>query len=350
MIRDHRAMQPRARVLAVLQSANPGGAEIALLRIAPLLEARGIDLEFTLPARAHTWEVAGTWRLPVGATRAGSWPRAVLAWPRARRLARRYDAVILNGIATQRLAPAMSGPALVPWIHEWVDRGPRAWRSHRFWRSAPRVLCSSAPVAMRCATFGAPRDRLRVVHAPVGSAPPAPRPDWADGPVVGCVGRIEEAKGMLDVVRAMQGVDARLVVVGDGSGSYAAHVRREAGERAVFTGHVADARALMPWFDVLAVASRSESFGLVAAEALASGTPVVAMRCGGIEEFVVPGRNGDLVPSGDVEGLGAALRRVIPRAAEMESPAREDAARFAPERVADGVAAALRDAIARRPA
>jgi glycosyltransferase involved in cell wall biosynthesis len=113
---------------------------------------------------------------------------------------------------------------------------------------------------------------------------------------------------------------------------------------------VPDARALMSWFDVLAVGSRSESFGHVAAEALAPGTPVVAMRCGGIEEFVVPGRNGDLVPAGDVEALGTALQRLLPRAAEMEGAAREDAARFAPERVADDVAAAVHDAIARRPA
>lgn len=343
-------MQPRRRVLAVLQSAELGGAEVALLRTAPLLAERGIELRFTVPGRTPAPELAGAARLAVGATRAGSWPRAVLAWPRARRLARGFDAVILNGIATQRLAPAIGGPVLVPWIHEWVERAPRAWRSHRFWRSAPRVLCASATVAVRCASFGAPRDRLRVVHAPVEATAPAPRPDWADGAVVGCVGRIEEAKGTLEVVRAMQSVDARLVVVGTGKGSYAAQVRREAGDRAVFLGTVPDARALMPWLDVLAVASRAESFGLVAAEALAAGTPVVAMRCGGLEEFVVPGRNGELVPAGDVEGLAAALRRTIPRAAEMESAARKDASAFAPERVADDVAAALHDAIARRPA
>ena len=41
--------------------------------------------------------------------------------------------------------------------------------------------------------------------------------EWADGPVVGYVGRIEQAKGTLDLVRAMDSVEARLVLIGDGT-------------------------------------------------------------------------------------------------------------------------------------
>ncbi|HEX6714606.1 MAG TPA: glycosyltransferase family 4 protein, partial [Thermoleophilaceae bacterium] len=304
-------MQPRPRVLAVLQSADRGGAERALIRIAERLPALGFDVEISSPGpRASAPRPMH--RLPVGGIQAGAWPRALLALPRARRLARRFDLVLLNGIVTQRLAPAMTDATIVPYIHELADSPPRAWRSQRFWRAAPVVLCACDAVAQRCRALGAPGDRLRTVYAPVEAVDPVERPEWADGPVVGFVGSIQPSKGVLDLVRAMREVDARLVVVGHGTGRYADDVRREAGERVTFTGPVDDARALMRWFDVLAVPSHREAFGTVAAEALAAGTPVVATRGGGIEEYVVPGRNGELVMPGDVEGLAAAIRDLLP--------------------------------------
>jgi glycosyltransferase involved in cell wall biosynthesis len=353
MIRDHRPMQPRARVLAVAQSADLGGAELALLRIAKRLPEHGIDVELAVPGPGRTEDEAGpipVHRVPVGGLARGSWPRALAAWPRAQRLGRRFDAVLLNGIVTQRLAPAMWEGTLVPYIHELTDSGPRAWRSRRFWRSAPVVLCACEAVAQRCAAFGSPPDRLRTVYAPVETMPAAERPDWAEGPVVGYVGRIEPAKGTLDLVRAMARVDARLVLIGDGSGEYADQVRREAGERTLMLGRVDDARPLLPWLDVLAVPSHREAFGTVAAEALAAGTVVVATRGGGIEEYVVPGRNGDLVPAGDVDALASAIDALLPKAAGMGEAARADAKPFEGGRVAAAVADALHEAIAARRA
>jgi glycosyltransferase involved in cell wall biosynthesis len=357
MIGDHRPMQPRPRVLAVAQSAEVGGAELALMRIGERLPGLGFDVELSFPGparipaggRACASIAAGDrapHRLRIGGLHPGAWPRAVGAWPRARRLAGHFDIVLLNGIVTQRLAPAMTSTTLVPYIHELSDSPPRAWRSQRFWSAAPVVLCACDAVAQRCHAFGAPLDRLRTVYAPVEAVDPAPRPEWADGPVVGFVGRIQESKGVLDLVQAMRDVDARLVVVGDGTGQYADRVRAEAG--VVFTGQVQDARALMPWFDVLAVPSYREAFGTVAAEALAAGTPVVATRSGGIEEYVTPGRNGELVMPGDVEGLAAAIRRVLERAPSMADAAREDATHFRTDVVAANVADALGEALAAR--
>src|SRR3954447_15243090 len=243
MIRDHRPMQPRPRVLAVAQSAEPGGAERALARIAERLPDLGFDVELASPGPGADH------RLAVGGLAIGAWPAAVAAWPRARRLSRRFDLVVLNGIVTQRLAPAMTSATLVPYIHEVAESQPRAWRSARFWRSAPLVLCACEAVAQRCRALGAPGDRLRTVYAPVEAVTPAERPAWADGPVVGFVGRIQPSKGVLDLVRAMRDVDARLVVVGDGDGEYAAAVRCEARDRVTFTGPIEDARSLMSWFD-----------------------------------------------------------------------------------------------------
>jgi glycosyltransferase involved in cell wall biosynthesis len=75
---------------------------------------------------------------------------------------------------------------------------------------------------------------------------------------------------------------------------------------------------------------------------------VVATRSGGVEEYVVPGRNGDLVMTGDVDALAAAIRGLLPQAASMAEEAREDARRFAADSVAADVADAMHEALARR--
>ena len=63
--------------------------------------------------------------------------------------------------------------------------------------------------------------------------------------------------------------------------------------------------------DVAMVPSRSESFGLVAAEAQSCGVPVVAARVGGLEHVVADGRSGILVDGWDPEDHADALGRVL---------------------------------------
>jgi glycosyltransferase involved in cell wall biosynthesis len=70
-------------------------------------------------------------------------------------------------------------------------------------------------------------------------------------------------------------------------------------------------RSLMRAADVVVVPSRRESLGLVALEAAAVGTPVVATRAGGLPEHVVPGVTGQLYDSGDLIGLLLALTAVF---------------------------------------
>jgi glycosyltransferase involved in cell wall biosynthesis len=65
--------------------------------------------------------------------------------------------------------------------------------------------------------------------------------------------------------------------------------------------------------DVFALPSRSECYGLVIGEALASGLPVVACNVGAVPEMVIDGHNGLLVPPGKVGDLTRALRELVDR-------------------------------------
>ena len=74
-------------------------------------------------------------------------------------------------------------------------------------------------------------------------------------------------------------------------------------------------RSQMPAFwkslDVAVMPSLSESFGLVALEALACGIPVVSTTAGGLKEIAVDGESGLFVPPGDAEALARALLSLL---------------------------------------
>jgi D-inositol-3-phosphate glycosyltransferase len=96
--------------------------------------------------------------------------------------------------------------------------------------------------------------------------------------------------------------------------------------------------------DAAVVPSHNESFGLVALEAQACGTPVVAARVGGLRTAVRDGVSGLLVPGHDPVDYAAAIRSVLPRRQLLGAAARRHAARFSWERTADSLIAAYASA------
>lgn len=344
---------PGRRLLALTPVADPGGAETSLLRLLGELDRRGWEVEVTGVAGGRLEARAGAagWpfhHLPVGGLIPGAGARALASWPRARRLARRADVAYVNGTVAARLLPALGGVRTVLHVHDLVDRVPG------FWRRADAILANSRATAARLGGLPA-----TVVGCPVELDPPPLPPPWPSrpGPIIGFVGRIEPLKGPLDLVRAAPAIragapGARLVLVGaDGPRRYAHTIAEEAMAADMERhGWVDGAAGLMGALDVLVLPSRREGFGLVLAEAMAAGTPVVATRVGGIPELVEDGRTGVLVEPGDPAALARAILVVLDRPEELARNARAAVARHSVERHADRVEASLAGTEAAAPA
>ena len=201
--------------------------------------------------------------------------------------------------------------------------------------------------------YDAVPDRIEVIPPGVDHSVFTPgdagriRRQWrvGDDPVLLVVGRIQPLKGIDLAVRSLAALDhprAQLVVVGGPSGTEgSAELARL---RALVTELGLDGRVrfepprahaeLAAYYraaDVVLVPSRTESFGLVALEAAACGTPVVATAVGGLRSVVDHGESGYLVEDRDPATFAAhvgLLLRDPAHAAEMRISAAAAAQRF----------------------
>ncbi|WP_320670227.1 glycosyltransferase [Patulibacter defluvii] len=348
------------RSLLVVHAVDrPGGAELALLRAAPLLAERGWRMTMTGPTGRRPAEAPDdvVWRQqPVGGLGRGQGLGAVLAFRAFRALAAQHDVVYLNGTVPARLLPALQPPGgrgggriaarTAIHVHDMTRRVPR------FWGGADVLLADSRacahPVGQRLG-----RDVV-VTGCPVDLDPPAVAAPWTvdDRPVIAFVGRIEPRKGPLDLIAAAEGIRvavprARIVIVGEDSYDADPHHARLVDRRADAAGverwpWQTGGPGLLRHVDVLVVPSHREPFGTIAAEAQAVGVPVVASAVDGLVEVVQDGVTGRLVPPGDPAALAHGAVWALRERTLLADGCRQAARAWALDAFADRVDAALR--------
>jgi len=227
--------------------------------------------------------------------------------------------VLLDGLvastAPETLVPQARRLRLAVLVHmPLADHPERAVLT-----AAAAVVTTSAWARRRLVElYALPADQVHVAEP--GAAPADLATGTAAGDSLLCVAAVTLEKGhdvLLDALATMTDMSWRCVCVGrlDRDPAFVEELRRRPlGDRVSFTGPRtgADLDRSYAAADLLVLASRAETYGMVVIEALARGLPVVATDVGGVTEALGQGeggiRPGLLVPPGDPAALGAALR------------------------------------------
>jgi glycosyltransferase involved in cell wall biosynthesis len=260
---------------------------------------------------------------------------AASLWPQVRELKGLVDVVLgcwafPDGIGAILLAKLLGAASAVKVHGSDLNVLPREPSLRRVlsWGlpHADRLIAVSRPLAERAVELGVRRERVAVVANGLDRDVFRPRDRTDARRRLGMeidkrwilyVGRLEPAKGVLDLLEAFAGIapahpDLRLAMVGDGPANK--QCRELAGRlpgRVVLTGAL-DMASVAEWIgacDILTLPSWNEGMPNVVLEAFACGRRVVASRVGGVPEVVSSPKLGELVPPRDVPALASALAR-----------------------------------------
>lgn len=128
------------------------------------------------------------------------------------------------------------------------------------------------------------------------------------GVVVGTVAALRAEKNLARLIRAMAGLPARLVVVGDGpERPMLEALAGSLGVEARFTGALADPAATLAGFDLFALSSDTEQMPLSILEAMAAGKPIAATAVGDVAAMLAEPNRPFAVPLTDAALHGALL-------------------------------------------
>lgn len=262
-----------------------------------------------------------------------------------------------EGLTAVRLARRLRVPGVVT-VHGMVDKETRMYSDALRARLARRVMTQtlrradgivfvspyrSGELVLRPETEGRVVENA-ISEAAFGESRARPQPSILYAGFVGPRKRLADVVAALAVVRRTL-PDATLRVAGPATDAgYAQRVRADVARLGLddaveFLGPLAQEDLYREYrtCGVLALASEEENAPQVIAEAMAAGLPVVATRVGGVAWMVEDGRQGRVVPVGDVDALAAALTGVLGDDgtwAAMSAAARAEAERFRPARVA----------------
>jgi glycosyltransferase involved in cell wall biosynthesis len=343
------------RVLIVEEGEGLWGAQRYLLRLAPLLQERGVDQVLAAPADSATaaaWRAAGRRHevLPAPLDRSvrgeggGISPalavrevgRTAALSRKTAAIARRVGADVvhanshwshLEGVAAGRLARL----PVVLHLHE-ENEADMIGRLRGL-----AVLAADASIAVSGAVArslgGRAARRATVIRNGIDAdalRPEPPKPSLRaqltggdpEAPVLLSLSRLDPRKGVDQLIRAVAALPedlsrTRLAIAGASSvePEHGAHLHALAaellGDRALFLGARDDVPDLLRAADALVLASSLEGLPLSVLEAQSCGTPVVAYPTAGIPEIVTDGQTGLLAAAGDPDDLARRLTELL---------------------------------------
>lgn len=327
------------RLLQLIETGGPGGAETVFVELSVGLRERGHDVRCLVGPGDWLPSEAQRRGLPTEILRtSGSFDGALL-----RALVRRIrvddidlvHAHLFEGAMYAALAARVAGVPCVATLHGQVDlarSGPRAWiKQQLFGRAVTRVITVSESLRQTVRVqLPTPDNRFRVIPngvarrggLPAGSTGSRRKTPSFSGPArlvaIGNIRRPKDYPLLLDAVARLRhpgGVHLDVIGQPDSEGLFPALGRQAAAlgisERVTFHGFVPDPTALLMQADCFVLSSSEEGFSLATIEAMLSGVPVVATRSGGPEEILRDEVTGLLVPIRHADALAGAIQRVL---------------------------------------
>lgn len=311
------------RLLFAIKSLNVagGGAERVLVDVANGMGARGHHVQvltFDPPGESFYPLDAGIRRLDAGIGQPGQpTPRTgfIKAIPRIRRIVQAAQPELVVAFMHSTYVPlslALMGTGIAMVASEHIDAAhyrTRPVQRALVWAVDRLTVAKTVPSnPVRAQHPASIRPRVHVIPNAVACAQfavVAPPPSRRQ-PLVLSAGRFMAQKNHVELLRAFASLadrfpDWSLKIVGDGelrADLEAEVIRLSLSHRVTLPGVARDMASEYAAASIVALPSLYESFGLVAAEALASGRPLIAFdHCLGIAEMVQNGVNGLLVPS-----------------------------------------------------
>lgn len=325
-------------VLHLIESWGPGGAETVYLEVADRIRRRGWKSLTALPREGWLGDrLRQRGLVPLFTGGKGGWDFTLLRELVELILKRDVDLVhshLFGSALYGGVAAKVAGVPCIASFHGlWDVKEASGYRRIKIpmvdWLCHRRIFVSKALRRSYLEDVGMRSIGTRVIENGIDTGQFAPRLDRSfrnelgvsdEEFLVGTVGNVRPAKNHgLFLQVASQALtlddDFRFVLVGEGEGELYRELRRERRRlglesRVEFAGFRSDVARVFNSLDAFLLTSNSEGFSLTTVQAMASGLPVIATRCGGPEDLIEDERTGFLVSTDESEEIVRLLSKL----------------------------------------